>query len=78
VAGGIALLTGAFVWRLGIEFERMWIRSYDGPLVGEPPTHEDLGSRDVYERKSTPAGGGRRRWLSNHHPRSTAKTPHAA
>lgn len=35
VAGGLSVLLGVAVLRLGIEFERAWLRSDDGPLQGD-------------------------------------------
>jgi hypothetical protein len=35
IAAGLLALAGALVWRLGVEFERAWMRSYDGPLKDE-------------------------------------------
>lgn len=35
VAGGIAVLAGVAVWQLGIELERGWLRSEDGPALGD-------------------------------------------
>jgi hypothetical protein len=34
---GLALLAGVvgLVWRVGLEFERAWLRSYGGPLLAE-------------------------------------------
>jgi len=65
VLGGVAL------WQLGIEFERAWMRSYDGPLAGE------LGVGDPesqpHARLDEPAGaGGERRWIATRQPRRGA------
>jgi hypothetical protein len=70
VAGSLAVLAGVALWQLGIEFERAWIRSYNGPLLGEtlPGASAAVGEQTHLER-STPALGKRRRWVPKHHPR---------
>jgi hypothetical protein len=70
VAGGLAVLGGVALWQLGIEFERAWMRSYDGPLLGEtlPGTGEAV-SQPTQIDESIPALGERRRWVRAHHPR---------
>jgi len=42
-AGGLSVLLGVTVLRLGIEFEGAWLRSDDGPLLGD-----DLPARSSY------------------------------
>jgi len=71
VAGGLAVLGGVALWQLGIEFERAWMRSYDGPLGGE------LGVSDPESqpraRLDEPTGAsGERRWIAAQHPRRVA------
>ena len=78
VAGGLAVIGGAALWQLGIEFERAWLRSYDGPLLG------DTFDRPPHERAEMPprseAGGTaeRRRWVAEHHPRVLSRAAHTA
>jgi hypothetical protein len=66
VAGGLALLGGVAVWQLGVEFERAWLRSYDGPLLGETASGEEIDA----SRETAAADGeriaerGRRRWVA--------------
>ncbi|HXN38129.1 MAG TPA: hypothetical protein VN892_08825 [Solirubrobacteraceae bacterium] len=78
VAGGL-LVVGAALWQLGIEFERAWMRSYDGPLIGETIA-EDHGrvAHGTQRDPSVPPIGNQRRWVANHHPRSVAPAAHAA
>jgi hypothetical protein len=67
VAGGLAVLGGVALWQLGIEFERAWMRSYDGPLGGE------LGVGDPESRLDEPTGAsGERRWVAAQRPRRVA------
>jgi hypothetical protein len=70
VAGGL-LVVGAALWQLGIEFERAWMRSYDGPLIGETIA-EDRGraAHGTQRGRSVQPIGKPRRWVANHHPRS--------
>jgi hypothetical protein len=70
VAGSLAVLGGVALWQLGIEFERAWMRSYDGPLLGETlPGASAAVVEQTYLERSTPALGERRRWVPKHHPR---------
>jgi hypothetical protein len=43
VAGGFLALIGLALWRLGLEFERAWMRSYDWCALeselGDAPTY---------------------------------------
>lgn len=70
VAGGLLLL-GAALWHLGIEFERAWMRSYDGPLIGETIA-QDHGpvAQGAQSGSSVQPIDKQRRWVANHHPRS--------
>lgn len=69
--GALAALGGVAVWQLGIEFERAWVRSYEGPLLGETPWRADAGTLQHTERDQAITGAGeRRRWVAEHHPRS--------
>ena len=70
VAGGLALLGGVAVWQLGVELERVWLRSFEGPLLGETLTGENAeasqrtpaGEEPVLERR-------KRRWVAGSEPR---------
>jgi hypothetical protein len=42
LAGGLAVLGGVALWQLGVEFERAWLRSYQGPLEGETLAGEPI------------------------------------
>ena len=60
-AGGLAVLGGVTFRRLGIEFERAWLRSYEGPLLGEAPAERGelrCGAED--DGADTTAGARRR------------------
>jgi hypothetical protein len=74
--GGLAALAGVAVWQLAIEFERAWIRSYEGPLVGDAIA-TDRGVESPPAPALAPTGNKRRRWVSEHHPRARRVT-HAA
>jgi hypothetical protein len=66
VVGVLAALAGAMaLWRLGIEEERAWMRSYDGPLLGEWIAGEtDEQPQAVEAGQTTQAIGARRRWVA--------------
>jgi hypothetical protein len=67
VLGSCAVLGGAAVWQLGIELERAWMRSYDGPLLGESLVGDTLDSQRAAEvDAASPATDGERRWVSEH------------
>jgi hypothetical protein len=72
-AGGLAVLGGVTVRRLGIEFERAWLRSYEGPLLGESTAGGDVRRRTGDARGSVTASE-RRRWVS---PQQARITPRA-
>ena len=55
------MLGGMVLWQLGVEFERAWLRSYDGPLLGEPG---DGVGPPLRVRRGQGAGGGERRWVA--------------
>jgi hypothetical protein len=71
VAGGLAVLGGVALWQLGIEFERAWMRSYDGPLAGEFGVGERAASHPR-ARHDEQAGAGERRWVAAQRPRRVA------
>ncbi len=79
---GLAVIGGVAVWQLGLEFERAWLRSYEGPLLGEtlpgltqtPGAAAELASGDG----STTAQDGHRRWVTEHHPRRLRQTRNGA
>jgi hypothetical protein len=78
MAGGLAVAGGVALWQLGVEFERAWLRSDEGPLLGEALA-EPVGSAGTTPQPtggehSTTAPGGRRRWVATHHPRSSPQT----
>jgi hypothetical protein len=68
-ASGVAVFGGVTLWRLGIEFERAWLRSYDGPLMGDPIGHDPVIAQPYpeVERSSSPIGENRR-WVAARHP----------
>ena len=82
VAGGLAVIGGVAVWQLGLEFERAWLRSYEGPLVGEtlPALTEtpSVARESAGGERSPGARGARRRWVAQHHPRSLPHTHNGA
>ncbi len=75
LAGGLALLGGVAVWQLGVELERAWLRSYDGPLEGESRVGERLDElQSARERREAPSAGERRRWVApDGHPRGARR-----
>lgn len=73
LASGLTVLIGAAVWQLAIEFERAWIRSYDGPLVGDTIA-TDRSIETPPAPALAPTGDKRRRWVSEHHPRARRVT----
>ena len=76
VVGSLAALGGAVVRRLGIEFERAWLRSYDGPLEGETLAGEPiLAARGAEAAASAaPAAAEReRRWVKAQQPRRSPR-----
>ena len=68
VAGGLVVLGGVALWQLGIEFERAWTRSCDGPLLGD--TAAENRSRVAQRARRGRTIGEHRRWVANHHPRA--------
>jgi len=79
VAGGLVVLAGVAVWRLGIEFERAWMRSYDGPMLGDAFVGDgDVAAQHAQIGQAVPATGERRRWVAPHHPRVVRRTGHLA
>jgi hypothetical protein len=74
VAGGLALLGGVAVWQLGVELERAWLRSFEGPLEGETLTGGDAeASQRTRAGDERPAEHGRRRWVAGSEPRLTPR-----
>jgi hypothetical protein len=74
VAGGLALLGGVAVWQLGVELERAWLRSCEGPLQGETLTGEDAeASQPTPAGEERPAERGRRHWVAGSEPRLTPR-----
>jgi hypothetical protein len=75
VVGSLAALGWVAVWQLGVEFERAWMRSYDGPLLDETLTTADGEALQPARSDQTSAGGGEhRRWVIEHHPRAVTGT----
>jgi hypothetical protein len=63
-AGSLAVLGGVTLRRLGIEFERAWLRSSEGPLQGESaPEHGELRG-PAEDAGANISAGARRRWVS--------------
>ncbi|HEV3033583.1 MAG TPA: hypothetical protein VGX72_02230 [Solirubrobacteraceae bacterium] len=73
VAGGLAVLGGVALWQLGIEFERAWMRSYDGPLGGELDVC-DPESQPHARADESAGASGERRWITARQPRRGATT----
>jgi hypothetical protein len=76
VVGSLAALGGAAVRRLGIEFERAWLRSYEGPLLDETLPVDNGGT--AQRAPDGQAGGEQRRWVAEHHPRGVPGTASVA
>jgi hypothetical protein len=77
-ASGVAVFGGVTLWRLGIEFERAWLRSYDGPLTGDPIGHDRLLGRPYQETDRSGSGiGEHRRWVAARHPGASARVARA-
>jgi hypothetical protein len=78
VAGSLAVIGGVAVWQLGLEFERAWLGSYEGPLLGEtlpePARAGDGETGRMDGGRGAGGSGGRRRWVSEHHPRRSPQT----
>jgi hypothetical protein len=77
-AGGLAVLGCVTLRQLGIEFERAWMRSYDGPLVGEMPSGNEDPKPSARISNADETVGGRRRWVSPHEPRITRRAARTA
>ena len=78
VASGCAVLGGVAVWQLGIEFERAWLRSYDGPLLGESFAGHSEETQPQAEIDAAPPARGERRWVSGHGPRIVPRVTRVA
>jgi hypothetical protein len=79
MAGGCTVLGGVAVWQLGIEFERAWMRSYDGPLLGESLAGDSDETQLQAEIDAVPPARGERRWVSEHdRPRIVPRITRAA
>ena len=70
LTGSVTVLGGVALWRLGREFERAWMRTYDGPLWGErlDGANDQLVHRAQLSQE-IPSLGRHRRWVVRHHPR---------
>jgi hypothetical protein len=66
VMGGCAVLGGAAVRQLGIEIERAWMRSYDGPLMGESFASGSEETQPPTTSEAAPSAREQRRWISEH------------
>jgi len=74
-AGGLAVLSGVTFRRLGIEFERAWLRSYEGPLLGEAPAERGELRCGAEDDGADITAGARRRWVSPQQARITPRAP---
>lgn len=73
-----AVFGGVTLWRLGIEFERAWLRSYDGPLMGDPIGLDPVSSRPYPEVERSSSGiGEHRRWVAARHPGASPRVARA-
>ena len=78
VAGGLALLGGVAVWQLGVELERAWLRSFEGPLEGETLTGEDAeASQRTRPGEEQRLERGKRRWVAGSEPRLSPRVRQA-
>lgn len=81
LAGGIAVIGGVALWQLGVECERAWLRSYDGPLEGETPAGEPLlaqrapgaAASQASLSQALPAAERERRWVTARQPRRSLR-----
>ncbi|HTU77622.1 MAG TPA: hypothetical protein VMF09_02560 [Solirubrobacteraceae bacterium] len=60
LAGCLAVAVGAGLWRLGIEFESVWLRSCGGPLLGEDEAGRPVAVLDATRLGHGRAGAGER------------------
>ncbi len=62
LAGGVTVLLGSALWRLGLEYERAWLRADGGPLMGETADGRpaDAGPRTETKTAITDSGMHRR------------------
>jgi hypothetical protein len=63
-AGSLAVLGGVTLRRLGLEFERAWLRSYEGPLLGDTPAESGALRCRAENAGADVTAGARRRWVS--------------
>jgi hypothetical protein len=77
LAGGFVVLGGVALWQLGIAFERAWMRSYDGPLLGEASVGERVDSPRRTQIDPVPSATGERRWIAAQGSRRAATAPPA-
>lgn len=70
LAAGLALLGGVAAWQLGVEFERAWMRSYDGALPGDALGGERVQAPLLALPDQGTAAGEHRRWVSRERPRA--------
>jgi len=77
LAGGLAVLGGVALWQLGVEFERAWLRSYDGPLEGETLAGEPIlaarGAEVAASAAPAAAAERERRWVKAQQPRRSPR-----
>jgi hypothetical protein len=76
LVGGLAVIGGVALWQLGLEFERAWLRSYDGPLEGETLAGEPLiaaRGADAGAPEALAAAARERRWVTAQHPRRSLR-----
>ncbi len=71
LAAGLAVLGGVAAWQLGMEFERAWLRSCDGPLPGDTlGGYRDEAPLRALPDQGSAAIGERRRWVARQRPRT--------
>jgi hypothetical protein len=70
LTGGLTVLGGVALWRLGREYERAWMRTYDGPLLGEQLDGASPQlAHPAQPSEEIPGLDQHRRWVARHHPR---------
>jgi len=82
VAGTVALLLGVTIWRLGIEFERAWLRSYEDAYEASDDLQAQLLDRGLtaarQDKDARPLARGTLRGRVPQHARAAARVVGAA